>query len=359
MSVTNKPAGNTEFAAMLNEQYDFSSSATPSFLEFLRIFNISIAVTSYDCQRLIVFRQKNDSIDTLLVPVARPRGLAIDGNKLTVAAYTEVINYYRHDQLQTSELNQLGDGVDSVFLPRNTHITGEINVHDLAWGEGGLWMVNSRFSCICTLQPDLSFKPQWWPKFLKGPTGDGAAHLNCMAMRDGKPAYATCFGAFAEGRSWREESDLSTGLLIDIQTDQIVLEGLCMPHSPKLYKDKVYLCNSGHGTVMCYDPQTKTAETVLQVQGFTRALTFYQDYMIVCCSKFRHSERAAPLPVALKYKESHAGIYIVDMSNLSIVAFCRFDGDVSQLYDVAIIEQSVQPEIMGLQDPRVTELFIF
>jgi uncharacterized protein (TIGR03032 family) len=349
--------GPVDVSALLTEKYDFSSSSTPSFLEFLKIFQISLVITSYDCQRLIVFRNVSDNIDTLLVPVARPRGLAIHDNKLTVATYAEILNYYRYDQL--SELGHAELQADSVFLPRNSHITGEINVHDLAWGEGGLWMVNSRFSCICTLQPDLSFKPQWWPKFLKGPTGDGAGHLNCMAMKGGKPAYATCFGAFAKGRSWRDESDLETGLLINVQTDEVVLEGLCMPHSPKLYKDKVYLCNSGHGTVICYDPQTKTTETVLEIQGFTRALTFYQDYMIVCSSKFRQSERAASLPVALKYQESHAGVYIVDMSTMSIVAFCRFDGDVSQLYDVAVIERSVQPEILGLQDPRLTELFVF
>lgn len=359
MPTQNKQLEITDPPVKLEGEYNFSSSATPSFLAFLQAFHISIAVTSYDCQRLIVFRQKNGNIDTHLVPLARPRGLAIQDNKLTVATYTEIINYYRHDHLPKAENNHLEEGVDTVFLPRNTHITGEINAHDLAWGEGGLWLVNSRFSCICTLQQDLSFKPQWWPKFLKGPTGDGAAHLNCMAMQNGKPAYATCFGAFSEGRSWRDESDLNTGLLIDIRTDRVVLEGLCMPHSPKLYKDKVYVCNSGHGTVMCYDPKTNTAETVLQVQGFTRALTFYQGYMIVCCSRFRLSERSAPLPVALKYKESHAGIYIVDMSNFSVVAFCRFDGDVSQLYDVGIIEGAVQPEIPGLQDPRIAELFVF
>lgn len=341
------------------ENYDFSSSATPSFLQFLQIFHISIAVTSYDCQRLIVLRQKNDNIDTLLVPAARPRGLAIKDNKLTIAAYTEIINYYRYDQLSADMADKIDLQSDSLFVPRNSHITGEINAHDIAWGDGGLWLVNSRFSCICTLQPDLSFKPRWWPMFLDGPTGDGAAHLNCMAMLDGKPAYATCFGPFSEGRSWRDEISLDTGLLIDVQNNQVVMEGLCMPHSPKVYEGKVYVCNSGYGTVMCYDPVTKTAETLLEVQGFTRALTFYKHYMIVCCSKFRTSERAAPLPVALKYQESHAGIYIVDMTDLSIVAYCRFDGDVSQLYDVAVIEQSVQPEILGLQDPRTTELFIY
>ena len=78
MSTLNEDSkkGTIDLPDYQNELYDFSSSATPSFLEFLQIFRISVAVTSYDCQRLIVFRQKNDNIDTLLVPMARPRGLA-------------------------------------------------------------------------------------------------------------------------------------------------------------------------------------------------------------------------------------------------------------------------------------------
>ena len=341
------------------ENYDFSSSSTPSFLEFLQLFNISIAVTSYDCQRLIVLRQQRDQLDTLLVPAARPRGMAIHGNKLTLATYTEIINYYRQNPPFSSGIEDMDADADALFLPRNSHITGDINVHDVAWGEGGLWLVNSRFSCICTLQPNLSFKPRWWPMFLEGPTGNGVAHLNCMAMQDGLPAYATCFGPFTTETGWREAKSLDTGLLMDVQNNQIVLDGLCMPHSPKIYGGKVYVCNSGYGTVVCHDPATQTTQTVLEVQGFTRALTFFQNYMIVCCSRFRKSARAAPLPIAEKYDDSHAGVYIVDMADLSVVAYCRFDGDVGQLYDVAVIEQSAQPLVLGLQDPRVSNLFVF
>lgn len=343
----------------LEKDYDFSSSSTDSFLEFLKLLNISLAVTSYDCQRLIVLRHHQNKLDTHLVPVARPRGLAIHGNKLTVATYTEIINYYRQDSLPAEQLESIELEADALFLPRNSHITGEINAHDIAWGEGGLWLVNSRFSCLCTLQPDLSFKPRWWPMFLDGPTGDGAGHVNCMAMENGKPTYVTCFGAFTQDRSWREAETLDTGLLIDVQHNKVVLDGLYLPHSPKIYNGKVYLCNSGEGTVMSYDPATGSVETLLELQGFTRALTFFQGYMIVCCSRFRKSERVAKLPLEQKYDDSHAGIYVVDMEDMSIVAYCRFDGDVSQLYDVVVIENAVQPVVLGLQDPRVTNLFVY
>ena len=69
--------------------------------------------------------------------------------------------------------------------------------------------------------------------------------------------------------------------------------------------------------------------------------------------------RAASLPLEQKYDDSHAGIYVVDMEDMSIVAYCRFDGDVSQLYDVAVIENSVQPLVLGLQDARVANLFVY
>lgn len=340
------------------DNFDFSSSSTPSFLTFLQTFGVSLAVTSYDCQRLIIFRQQRGQLDTFLLPAARPRGIAVTRDRLTVAAYTEIINYHRHDQL----LPKLDDEheVDALFLPRNTHITGEINVHDMAWGTDGLWMVNSRFTCLCTLQPDSSFKPRWWPPFVDGPTGSGEGHLNGMAMANGQPAYVTCFGAYVGGDGWRDASNIHTGLLIDVQRNEIVLDGLCMPHSPKVRKGKVYLCNSGYGHVLCYDPATKTTEIVLELPGFTRALTFYDNYMLVCCSCFRRSNNLkARLPLADMYENSSAGVYIVDMADYSIVAYCRFDGDVSQLYDIAIIPDCTAPMIPAMQDPLLKDLFVY
>lgn len=339
--------------------YDFSSSSTPSFLEFLQTFGVSIALTSYDCQRLIVFRQHQGSLDTLLVPAARPRGIALTGDKLTVGAYTEIINYYRHDQLLSQLNTSTGLQADALFLPRNSHITGEINVHDMAWGNEGLWLVNSRFTCLCTLQPDLSFKPRWWPMFVDGPTGNGEGHLNGMAMENGQPAYATCFGAYVGGEGWRDADNLHTGLLMDVQQNEIVMDGLCMPHSPKVHQGRVYLCNSGYGAVLCYDPQTQSTTKVLELPGFTRALCFYGDYMLVGCSRFRKSKIKTQLPLVDMYETSNAGVYIVDTSDYSIVAYCRFDGDVSQLYDIAVIPNAISPYIPPMQDPLLKDLFVY
>ncbi|MEJ2043082.1 MAG: TIGR03032 family protein [Reinekea sp.] len=341
------------------DNFDFSSSSTESFLSFLQSQKVSLAVTSYDCQRLIIFREKNNQLDTHLVPVARPRGVAVTAGRLTVAAYTEIINYARHDNLLERLKPEDKDQADSLFLPLNKHITGEINVHDIAWGTEGLWLVNSRFSCLCTLQPDLSFKPRWFPPFIDGPTGDGAGHLNGMAMDNGKPAYVTCFGAFFGGQDWKNLASLETGLLIDVQRDEIVLDGMWMPHSPRVYQGKVYLCNSGYGEVICYDPVTKKSKVILTLPGFTRAITFWGGYMLVCCSKIRQSDAKAKMPVADRVNENYAGVYIVNLTDYSIVAYNRFDGDVSQLYDIAIIPDSQHPMVPSMNDQLLKDLFVY
>ena len=56
---------------------------------------------------------------------------------------------------------------DACFLPRSSHVTGNIQIHEMAWGAGGeLWVVNTRFSCLCTLDRSASFTPRWRPPFV-------------------------------------------------------------------------------------------------------------------------------------------------------------------------------------------------
>ncbi|HBI41829.1 MAG TPA: TIGR03032 family protein, partial [Planctomycetales bacterium] len=55
---------------------------------------------------------------------------------------------------------------DACFLPRSCHVTGDVACHEIAWAGDELWMVNTRFSCLCTLHPDYSFVPRWRPRFV-------------------------------------------------------------------------------------------------------------------------------------------------------------------------------------------------
>jgi uncharacterized protein (TIGR03032 family) len=103
---------------------------------------------------------------------------------------------------------------DTCFLPRASHVTGNIQGHEMAYGVGGkLWVVNTRFSCICTLGRTASFAPRWRPPFVTALEPPGCCHLNGLGMVDGKPRYVTALGetdtpagcgrtTLAAGSSW-------------------------------------------------------------------------------------------------------------------------------------------------------------
>jgi hypothetical protein len=45
-------------------------------------------------------------------------------------------------------------------MPRDPHTTGDILVYEMAYGNNDeLWVVNTRFSCLCTLDKINSFVP--------------------------------------------------------------------------------------------------------------------------------------------------------------------------------------------------------
>ena len=62
-------------------------------------------------------------------------------------------------------------------------------------GPGGeLWVVNTRFSCLCTLDRSASFTPRWRPPFVTALEPTDRCHLNGLAMVDGRPRYVTALG---------------------------------------------------------------------------------------------------------------------------------------------------------------------
>src|SRR5262249_57574945 len=80
-------------------------------------------------------------------------------------------------------------------LPRRSHVTGNIQGHEMAWGaDGALWVVNTRFSCLCTLDRSASFAPRWRPPFVSALEPTDRCHLNGLGMIEGRPRYVTALG---------------------------------------------------------------------------------------------------------------------------------------------------------------------
>jgi uncharacterized protein (TIGR03032 family) len=370
--------------------FDFSSSSTDNFPKILKALNISLAVTSYQSARLILVRSDGETIDTNLKAFPRPMGIYADEYRITLGTFNQVLEFNRSDDIlqsikngsldntgnfskkvlekdkeQMEELKKQRDEeiaevkkADALYLHRASLTTGMINIHDIAWGDEGLWVVNSTFSCLSTLSPDNSFVARWKPKFISKLVPEDRCHLNGMALLNGKPKYVTTFNMEDSRDSW-SEGRIDYGTLIDIDTDEILMEGMIMPHSPKVYQGEIYLCESGLGVVWKYNPKTKEKSLVVKLQGFTRGLYFYGGVMFVGTSQVRASEIKNPTPISKEYDETYAGVWMINLEDNTEIGHIKFDGDVDQIYDIAIIPDATMPELLNTNSSLTRHIFDF
>ena len=371
---------------------DFSSSYSDNFPKILSHLGISLAVTSYQSQRLILVRSRGEKLETKLKAFPRPMGLYADENRITLGTLNKVIDFRRadnvHKSVQNGELDRYDElpkklkdkeleenteysqerveqidsvkASDALFVERATLSTGMINIHDIGWGADGLWVVNSVFSCLCKLSPDYSFVTAWQPSFISELKPENRCHLNGMAMLNGYPRYATAFSESNNVEGWRDNLG-NEGVLIDINENRVVKSGISMPHSPRCHDGKVYYCASGEGEIHEYNPVTKETSVLCELPGFTRGMTFFGDLMVVGTSTLRKSEdeiRFDANPRLLGGK-SECAIWLIDTSTGDVVANVTFSGDVKQLYDIAIIPNSISPEVLQSSDALASHLFEF
>lgn len=373
-----------------NSSFEFGSTHTENFPRILKELNISLAVTSYQAGRLILLCSNGERIETHFKRFPRPMGVYADDSRLTLGTLTEVLEFRRNDRLlhkiktgaldnvtkltrkvlekdkeafddlirkRNLELAEMKKS-DSLYISRASLTTGMINIHDIAWGNDGLWVVNSTFSCLSTLSTDYSFIARWRPHWITELVPEDRCHLNGMAMKDGRPRYVTTFNKFNERDSWKTKT-AHDGTLMDIDTDTILLDGLIQPHSPRCHNGSVYLCDSGTGRVMAYHPYTRRLSEIIKLQGFTRGLAFYGPLMFAGTSRLRASDIRRPIPISKEYETTYSGITVVNLSDNSKIAHIHFQGDIDQIYDIAIIPGSARPGLLDNENILTRHLFDF
>lgn len=339
-------------------RFDTSSRYHSLLPELLEELNVAIMMTSYQAGKLITLRSHNGKIDTHFLDCPRPMGLAINNKHLTLGIWAQILDYRRDDTISRQVSDS--DIVDSFFIPRTSHVSGMINIHDIAWGEDGtLWAVNSSFSCICKITPQFSFEPYWKPKWITELVPEDRCHLNGMALKEGKPRYVTAFNQSDQAGHWRNIGNNSEGVLIDIHNNEVLVDGICMPHSPRYINEHVYFCESGAGIVWKLDPNTRKKTIFCKIQGFTRGMSHYGGLLFVATSKIRPSENNIYMPIRNEFEHTECGLWVLDINSGELITFLEFDGDISQLYDVAIAENCHFPEVMEWRDEVLADYFQF
>lgn len=334
---------------MSNPPPPFTCTYSPNVPELLAQLNCTLAISTYQAGKVIFISAKDDqNLVQLPRNFQKPMGMALHGNKLAIALKDEVVILANAPQMALNYPKR-PNTYDALFLPRATYYTGAIDIHDLEWVDGKLWAVNTLFSCLATLDSNHSFVPIWKPSFVKDYAPLDYCHLNGVAIVDGKPKYATALGSTSTPEGWREDREHG-GVIIDIETNEIVAKNLPMPHSPRVINGQLYVLLSATGELVEVNLANGEYKIIKSLNGFVRGMSQYGDYLFIGLSKLREKSSAfGNLPIA--QKSVFSGVNIIHLPTMSNIGYIKYETSVEEIYDVKIMPGVQRPGLLNHKKP--------
>jgi len=275
-------------------------------------------------------------------------GVAFSGGRLSVGSGHSVIDYFNMQNVGPKVPPV--DTHDGAFLPRRTHITGDIDIHEMGFDDANkLWIINTKMSCLCSLDINHSIVPEWRPPFITGYDLTDRCHLNGLAMRDGKPRYVSALGTADTPGGWRDNKAFG-GMIMDITDNRMIVDGLSMPHSPRWYRNKLWVLESGAGQLITIDEKTGEKTVIAEVPGFCRGIDFIERYALIGLSEVRETAVFAGLPLTEREQDRKCGVWVVDIETGQTVAFLEFSEGVQEIFSVQLVPMKY-PALLDLNDP--------
>src|SRR5205085_2281330 len=325
-------------------------------------------VTTYQAGKLVMLRPDGERLNTHFRSFSRPMGLAVAGDRLAIGTTVEIWEYHNAPAV-ARQLEPAGSH-DACFLPRSSVCTGDIQIHEMAWGTSGgepgasatggeeLWFVNTRFSCLCTRSPIHSFVPRWKPPFISALAPEDRCHLNGLCMAEGRPAFVTALGTTDTPGGWRSDKK-GGGVLLELATGEVVTRGLSMPHSPRWYDGRLWVLESGSGGFGWIDPATGNYEALTELPGFTRGLDFCGPLAFIGLSQVRESAVFSGIAIAERpLAERSCGVWVVNVQTGQTVAFVKFEDALQEIFAVQVLPGARHPDVINDQPRLIADSFV-
>lgn len=327
--------------------HPFAIECTPNFPEILFKLKSSIAITTYQAGKLIFIGAKNDEeLSQLPRNFNKAMGMSFRGEKLALATKDQMMIFKNSGELAATYPNA-PNTYDALYMPRASYYTGIVDIHDVEWTKDGLIGVNTSFSCLVKLDDNFSFTPIWQPHFIDRIVSEDRCHLNGLAMKDGAPFVVSALGSSNTPQGWRENIS-SSGILMSVDKNEILVDGLGMPHSPMTEGSNIYFLQSANGKLSKYNFASNTLEIVFEHDKFVRGLDIIGDYAFVAHSKIRkNSSTFSQLKIAETSKT--CGIEVIHLPTKAKVAALKYKSSVDEIYDLKILQNLVRPNILNTE----------
>jgi len=289
-------------------------------------------------------RPDRNTVNTHFLDFDKPMGLAVDRNRLFVGTQTGIREFRSVPDVAKRLVPPNRN--DAVYVFRNYYVTGNVDVHEIALGTNDeCWFVNTRFSCLCTLDREHSFRPRWRPRFISGLSPEDRCHLNGMAMMNGRPRWLTALGATDTAEGWRANKT-NGGVLLDYDTRDVIVHGLAMPHSPRWYRNRLWVLESSRGKLATVDLASGKVETVARVPGFARGLDFAGPLAFVGLSQLRETNTFVDIPHSEDNADNRSGVWVVNIETGETIAILKFGEAVQETFAVQTVPGILFPEVI-------------
>lgn len=345
-----------------DKNIDFEISR--NFNTWLSQENCSIICTSYKTNLVFTFsRVNNNNITVWCSKYERPMELCVENKLIHLGTQLGIVSFINNTDESITK-----DGVTKIkynhnYVANNFKITGDIDIHDIYVLNNTTYFVSSQLNSICIIKPETKFKNFeifWTPAFItknkhnKIPFED-RCHLNSCCVVNNKIKYAAMMSDSDILGGWRDNR-VGGGLIVDVETDEIICSNLCMPHSLNYYNNKLYVLDSGTGRFGYIDFDVQDTNNrfveITFIPGFLRGLKFINNYAVIGSSLDRHEKVFSELPLSSIMKEKKiapkCGVKIVNINTGDIVHSIELK-NVIEIYGIGIVEDSDTTRLLDLQ----------
>ena len=122
------------------------TSHTPSFVQVLADLKLSVLVSTYQAGKVVVVQARGEELLITYHNFDRPMGLAISPEQVAVGTTNQIWFI-----VSSPQIARAAGQFDCALLARGSHFTGDMHGHEMEWAGRELWVVNTLFSCLCTI----------------------------------------------------------------------------------------------------------------------------------------------------------------------------------------------------------------
>jgi uncharacterized protein (TIGR03032 family) len=245
---------------------------------------------------------------------------------------------------------------DTLFLPQKArYLPGTLYLHDVVKLAGAVYATATGHNFLARLTLDSGWERVWWPAVVDGlgPEAFNQNYLQLNSMAVGESLASSFFTAFSDltsgAKPWKDGyGPRGKGVVFSAATREALYRGLTCPHSARFHDGRLWLCDSGFGSVGYIDDfashdigRTRYVE-VAKAPGFTRGLAFAGDVMFVGLSKV--IPKYEPYAPGLTPEQTRCGIWAFRASTGEFLASLSWPQGY-QIYDIQVLAGVKRPRL--------------